>query len=169
MFEGTYAALMAEYNVWMNDKIYAACAGLSAEELKRDRGAFFRSIHATLNHVLWGDRVWLGRFNGKTYPVGAIGVDLYDQFAELRAARHEMDQELLGWARSVTRAWLDEPMTWQSRVYAFSQTQPRWVLVVQMFNHQTHHRGQVHAMLTPLGIDVAPTDVPLLPALHVTT
>jgi uncharacterized damage-inducible protein DinB len=169
MFQGTYAALMAEYNVWMNDKIYAACAGLSAEELKRDRGAFFRSIHATLNHVLWGDRVWLGRFNGKTYPVGAIGVDLYDQFAELHAARHEMDQELLGWSRSVTQAWLDEPMTWQSRAYAFSQTQPRWVLVVQMFNHQTHHRGQVHAMLTPLGIDVGPTDVPLLPALHVTT
>ncbi len=169
MFEGTYAALMAEYNVWMNDKIYAACAGLSPEELKRDRGAFFRSIHATLNHVLWGDRVWLGRFNGKTYPVGAIGADLYDQFADLRAARHEMDQELLGWARGVTQAWLDEPMTWQSRVYAFTQTQPRWVLVVQMFNHQTHHRGQVHAMLTPLGIDVGATDVPLLPALNAAT
>lgn len=166
MFQGTYPLLMAEYNAWMNEKIYRACALLSDEARRQDRGAFFGSIHRTLDHLLWGDRAWLARFNGKHYPVGPIGQALCADFAELRAARAVHDRELLDWARGVTREWLDEPMTWQSGVYGFTQAQPRWVLVVQMFNHQTHHRGQVHAMLTGLGIDVGPTDVPVLPVLQ---
>ena len=67
MFDGTYALLMAEYNQWMNGKLYDGCARLSDEERKRDRGAFFKSIHGTLNHLVWGDRAWLPRFNGKSY------------------------------------------------------------------------------------------------------
>ena len=165
MFEGTYALLMAEYNVWMNGKVYAACARLSDEERKRDRGAFFKSIHGTLNHLVWGDRAWLPRFNGKTYPTGPVGVDLYADFGELTAARAEMDKEILGWARGVTPDWLAAPMTWTSKLYGFTQTHPRWVQVTQMFNHQTHHRGQVHAMLTAAGIDIGPTDLPVLPLL----
>ena len=167
MFGGTYALLMAEYNAWMNGKTYEGCARLSDEERKRDRGAFFKSIHRTLNHLVWGDRAWLARFNGKTYgPPGPFaGTDLYDDFEALRAARGEMDQEILTWARGVTQAQLDEPMTWTSKVYGFTQTHPRWVQVVQMFNHQTHHRGQVHAMLTAAGVDIGATDVPLLPIL----
>jgi uncharacterized damage-inducible protein DinB len=166
MFDGTYALLMAEYNLWMNAKVYAGCARLSDEERRRDRGAFFKSIHSTLNHLVWGDRAWLQRFNGKTYPLGPAGVDLYDDFAALTAARAEMDGEILEWARGVTPDWLAAPMTWTSRMYGWSQTHPRWVQVVQMFNHQTHHRGQAHAMLTAAGIDVGPTDVPMLPLLQ---
>ncbi|HMF42718.1 MAG TPA: DinB family protein, partial [Polyangia bacterium] len=105
-------------------------------------------------------------FNGKTYPTGPAGVDLYDDFGALHAARVEMDQEILAWARSASAAELAEPMTWTSRLYGFTQTHPRWVQVVQMFNHQTHHRGQVHAMLTAAGVDVGPTDVPVLPLLN---
>ena len=166
MFDGTYALLMAEYNRWMNEKVYAGAARLNDEERKRDRGAFFKSIHGTLNHLVWGDRAWLPRFNGKAYPTGPAGVDLYEHFDALHAARVEMDQEILAWARGVTPAELAEPMTWQSRMYGFTQTHPRWVQVVQMFNHQTHHRGQVHAMLTAAGVDVGPTDVPVLPLLN---
>ena len=165
MFGGTYALLMAEYNAWMNGKLYDGCARLSDEERRRDRGAFFKSIHSTLNHLVWGDRAWLARFNGRTYPMGPAGVDLYDDFAALRAARVEMDQEILNWARAVTPETLAEPMTWTSKMYGFTQTHPRWVQVVQMFNHQTHHRGQVHAMLTAAGVDIGVTDVPLLPLL----
>jgi uncharacterized damage-inducible protein DinB len=166
MFTGTYPHLMAEYNRWMNGKIYAACAELPDAERRKDRGAFFKSITATLNHILWGDRIWLGRFNGQSYPVGAVNEELHADFAELRAAREAFDQEILDWARGVTPAWLQEPLSWTSRLYGFTQTQPRWVLVVQLFNHQTHHRGQVHAMLTQLGMDVGPTDVPVLPLLN---
>lgn len=166
MFDGTYPLLMAEYNAWMNGKVYSACALLSDEERKRDAGAFFKSIHGTLNHLLWGDRVWLSRFNGKSYTTGRVGDDLYAHFDELSAARSEHDADLLSWARGVTPEWLREPMTWQSRLYGFTQTEPRWVLVTQMFNHQTHHRGQLHTLLTQLGVDLGPTDVPLVPVLH---
>ena len=168
MFDGTYALLMAEYNHWMNGKLYAGCARLSDGERKRDRGAFFKSIHGTLNHLVWGDRAWLPRFNGKTYDLGKTpyGIDLYGDFATLTAARIELDREILAWARGATPASLAEPMTWTSKVYGFTQTQPRWVQVVQMFNHQTHHRGQVHAMLTGAGVDIGVTDVPLLPMLN---
>jgi uncharacterized damage-inducible protein DinB len=165
-FSGTYPHLMAEYNRWMNEKVYAACAGLSEEERKRDRGAFFKSIHGTLNHILWGDQAWLGRFNGKSYPMSPVGEDLHADFAQLRAARVALDAEILAWAAAVTPEYLAEPMTWTSRLYGFTQTQPRWVLVTQMFNHQTHHRGQLHTLLTQIGLDVGRTDVPVLPLLH---
>jgi uncharacterized damage-inducible protein DinB len=77
-----------------------------------------------------------------------------------------MDDDILVWARAVTPETLAEPMTWTSRMYGFTQTHPRWVQVVQMFNHQTHHRGQVHALLTAAGVDVGPTDLPVLPLLN---
>jgi uncharacterized damage-inducible protein DinB len=157
---------MAAYNAWMNEKVYAACGGLSDEERKRDRGAFFKSIDATLNHLLWVDGVWLERFTGKTYWAVPPETVLFPDFDSLAAARRNMDREILAWAPTVTPAWLDEPLTWTSRLYGFTQTVPRWTLVTQMFNHQTHHRGQVHAMLTAAGIDIGPTDLPLLPILN---
>jgi uncharacterized damage-inducible protein DinB len=168
MFTGTYPTLMADYNRWMNQKVYAGCQLLSDDERKRDRGAFFKSIHGTLNHLVWGDRIWLGRFGGKAFPLPPAGAgdDLYADFAELGRARTELDQEIVTWAAQLTPDWLAEPMTWTSRLYGFTQTQPRLVLVVQMFNHQTHHRGQAHALLTAAGIDIGPTDIPVLPLLQ---
>lgn len=157
---------MAEYNHWMNTRLYDLCAALPDEERQRDRGAFFKSIHGTLDHILWGDRIWLGRFNGRTYPSGTIGQLLYPDFQELHAARADMDGEILEWAASTGPDWLAEPMTWTSRLYGFTQTQPRWVLIAQMFNHQTHHRGQVTTLLRQIGIDPGVTDLPMLPALH---
>ena len=166
MFTGTYPLLMAEYNRWMNQRLYALCAELPDEERKRDRGAFFKSIHGTLDHILWGDRVWLARFNAKSYATAPIGQPLYENFTELRTARAEMDREILEWAHGVTPQWLAEPLTWTSKLYGFTQTQPRWVLVTQMFNHQTHHRGQLTTLLKQIGVDPGVTDIPMLPALE---
>jgi len=166
MFTGTYAALMAEYNAWMNERMYAAAATLSDEDRKRDRGVFFKSIHGTLNHLVWGDRGWVGRLSERSYPFVPPGQDLFADFGELRAARAALDGDILTWSRAVTPEWLAEPMTWTSRLYGFTQTHPRWVQVVQMFNHQTHHRGQVHALLTSFGVDMCPTDVPVTPILN---
>jgi uncharacterized damage-inducible protein DinB len=165
-YGGTYARLMAEYNVWMNERVYAGAASLSDESRKRDRGAFFRSIHATLDHILWIDRVWMTRFAGRPYPSRPAGVVVgYDDFDELRTQRAAMDRDILAWSVAVTPAELDEPMTWTAATYGFTQTHPRWVQVAQMFNHQTHHRGQVHAMLTAAGVDVGATDLPVIPLL----
>lgn len=166
MFDGTYAHLMAEYGVWMNGKIYSAAAALPDEERKRDRGAFFGSIHRTLEHLVWGDQIWLARFDGKVRQTATIGAELFTDFDAMRSAREALDGELLAWAKSVDAAWLAEPMTMTSRVYGFSITHPRWVFVTQMMNHGTHHRGQVTTLLSQLGVDIGPTDVPVLPLLH---
>lgn len=165
MFQGNYAQLMADYNRWMNEKLYDACAKLSDDERKRQRGAYFDSIHGTLNHILWGDRIWLGRFNGKDYPSPPIREWLHGDFAALRAARINHDKEIGDWAAGVSEAWLREPMTWKSSLYSVTRTHPRWVFVTQMFNHQTHHRAQVATLLFQCDIDIGITDLPMLPAL----
>jgi len=166
MFQGSYPVLLAEYNRWMNRRLYAACGTLSDEQRRLDHGVFFKSIHATLDHILWGDRAWMRRFTSKAYPLGAAGQDLFHDFEELRAERELMDGDILEFARGVSAQWLDSPLTWTSQLYSFTQTAPQFALLLQMFNHQTHHRGQVHAILTRVGVDMGPTDIPVLPVLN---
>src|SRR3954465_10621382 len=98
------ARTMALYNRWMNERLYEHCARLSDEERKRDVGAFFKSIHGTLNHILVGDRIWLGRFIGKPYSIGSLAEELYADFGELGAERRKMDAAIVEWAASVTDA-----------------------------------------------------------------
>ncbi|WP_255588143.1 DinB family protein [Deefgea piscis] len=166
MFQGNMPQLMAAYNQWQNQQMYAAAASLSDAERKADRGAFFKSIHSTLNHIVWGDLMWLSRFTGETLISSPSGVDVYADFAELHAARMALDARIIEWANGLDAAWLNEPVTWTSQVYGFTQTIPRWVQVQHFFNHQTHHRGQVSTLLMQQGIDVGVTDLPLLPMLN---
>lgn len=163
MIDAEYCQTMAAYNGWMNRNVYEAAAKLTDAERKADRGAFFGSIHSTLNHVLWGDRLWLGRFNGKRYATGAIGVDLHADFGQLLDARRAMDDEIGAWAAQVDDAALGGPLTWFSGVAKREMTRPRWLCVMQMFNHQTHHRGQVTTLLKQAGIDPGATDLPWAP------
>ena len=154
---------MARYNAWMNDKVYAVCAELDDAERKQDRGAFFKSIHSTLDHILLADRYWMGRFTGTPYETTAIGTDLFDEFAALRDARTAMDRDILAWTECLDDTWLREPLTWTSTIDRMTRTLPRWACVSQVFNHQTHHRGQVTTLLSQLDRDVGPTDIPWMP------
>jgi uncharacterized damage-inducible protein DinB len=154
---------MARYNAWMNGKVYDAAATLSEDERKADRGAFFGSIHATLDHILLGDRAWMNRLGPRDYPVKPIGQPLYDDFAELRAAREAMDADILAWTETLTPEWLAETYAWTSTLYGGDFAHPRWGLVQHMFNHQTHHRGQATTLLSQAGLDVGPTDMPAGP------
>jgi uncharacterized damage-inducible protein DinB len=163
MIDADYCQALAAYNGWMNRTLYEAAARLPDDVRKADRGAFFRSIHSTLNHILWGDRVWLGRFNGKSYPAGKIGADLYEDFADLLEARRAMDDEIGAWAAAVDNAQLGGILTWYSGVAKREMSRPRWLCVVQMFNHQTHHRGQVTTLLMQEGVDPGVTDLPWAP------
>ena len=163
MIDAEYCQTMAAYNGWMNRNVYTAAANLPDDERRTNRGAFFGSIHSTLNHILWGDRLWLGRFNGKAYPVGPIGVDLHDDFGALLDARRAMDDEIGGWAAQLDDTQLAGPLTWFSGVAKRDMTRPRWLCVMQMFNHQTHHRGQVTTLLKQAGIDPGVTDLPWAP------
>lgn len=168
MITPEHAQLMSRYNRWMNEKIYAACDGLTDGQRKADRGAFFKSIHATLNHLLWGDYMWLGRFTqgsalAKDYPKAAIGLDLFDGWDELKAARVAMDADILAWSATVSTDWLARDFSWYSGLTKSTRTKPAWLLATHLFNHQTHHRGQVTTLLSQLGIDPGATDLMLMP------
>lgn len=167
MIDAEHCQMFAAYNAWMNEKLYAAAAQLTNAQRNEDRGAFFRSIHSTLNHLLWGDRAWLPRFpgpmHGRSYVTGPIGVDLIDDFSALRAARAAMDTDISDWARAIRDDQLRAVLTWYSGVAQREMTRPLWLCVAQMFNHQTHHRGQVTTLLKQFGIDPGSTDLPWAP------
>jgi uncharacterized damage-inducible protein DinB len=153
----------ARYNTWMNGKLYAACADLDDATRKADRGAFFKSLHGTLDHILLGDRIWMSRFTGHDYPRTAIGTHLFPDFEELAAARRAMDADIEAFAEGLTPDWLNRQLSWTSGLDGKTRSQPGWLLVSHLFNHQTHHRGQATTLLSQLGIDIGSTDLPWLP------
>lgn len=163
MIDRAYCRTLARYNAWMNRKIYGLCAGMSDEERKRDRGAFFGSIHGTLNHLVYADLANLSRFTGDPPEVPPLGVDLYDDFEALRADREALDARLAAWADSVREDWLAAPFTFTSKVDGKERTLPAWMLVTHLFQHQAHHRGQLTTLLSQRGLDPGPTDLPFMP------
>jgi len=163
MIDRGYCELMARYNHWMNERLYLQCAKLSDAERKHDRGAFFGSIHGTLNHLLWGDRMWMGRFAGPpcTYP--AFGADMFSDFDQLAREREATDRAMLAWAAGLSREWLASTLTYTSRVDSKARSLPAAVAVVHLFNHGTHHRGQLTTLMKQAGVDPGVTDLPWLP------
>ncbi|MCK7612438.1 DinB family protein [Roseibium sediminicola] len=158
---------MAAYNAWMTEKAYAAAGQLSDAERKADRGAFFRSIHSTLNHLLFADRAWMRRFTGTPYEIKGMGVDLYEHFEVLKSAHLEMCADISAFADGLTPEWLAGTLEWKGVTHPAPRSRPRWLLVTHMFNHQTHHRGQLSTLLTQAGQDIGVTDLPFMPDLIV--
>jgi len=160
-----YCQMMARYNRWMNERLYASCAELTETKRTRDRGAFFGSIHGTLNHLLWGDRMWMGRFVGVPCTHPAFGADMFADFAELGRERQTTDQLILDWSANLRPAWLASALTYTSVVDGRRRTLPAEIAVVHMFNHGTHHRGQLTTLMKQAGADPGVTDLPWLPGL----
>ncbi|MDZ7748765.1 MAG: DinB family protein [Halofilum sp. (in: g-proteobacteria)] len=165
MIDRAYCTTMARYDRSMNERLYALCAGLPDGERRRDLGAFFGSVHATLEHLLWADQVWLSRFTGRPRPAAGLGERLHEDFADLRAVRAQVDAEIEAWAGRVDADWLASTLTWTSGADGATRARPAWVLVVHLFNHQAHHRGQLTTLLTQLGHDYGVTDLPWMPGL----
>jgi uncharacterized damage-inducible protein DinB len=161
MITSDYVRTMAAYNAEMNRRLYEAAANLSDAERKQDRGAFWGSIHGTLCHLVWGDQQWMARFAGWPKPDATIrqSATMITEFAEMRAARQRCDADILTWAASVDDAWIGQDQTWFSGSAGRELSKPRSMLLVHFFNHQTHHRGQAHAMLTAAGQDTGDTDL----------
>lgn len=166
MITPEYARLFARYNCWQNKSLYDAASALSDDERKAKRGAFFGSIHATLNHLLWGDQIWMSRLAGTPRPKAESIPDSTVQFEDWDALKHErvtFDQVMSDWTEGITPEALAGDLTWYSGATGRELTKPRWVCVIHLFNHATHHRGQVHCLLTQLGCKPEATDIPFMP------
>ncbi|MFV0359117.1 DinB family protein [Tropicimonas sp.] len=165
MISVEYVRLMARYNRWQNGAVAAAAETLDDDALFTDRGAFFGSIMGTLNHLLWGDRVWMSRLAGWDRPgCGIAGsAELYPTLAAWKADRLRTDGHLVLWAGRMKPSALRGDLSWFSGSTGRTITRPVATCVAHMFNHQTHHRGQIHAMLTAAGAGTADTDLVFMP------
>lgn len=166
MITVAYAQEMARYSAWQNASHIAAANTLSDAERRRDRGAHFGSIQATLNHLLWGDRIWLHRFAGTEPPAPKSIADsaaYLDDWCRFTEERRSTDTAIIAWADVLPPDWLVGSLSWYSGTVGRDVSKPRPLLVMHFFNHQTHHRGQVHAMLTAAGARPDDTDLFLRP------
>lgn len=165
MIDPRYCFLMAQYNAHQNNGIRRVVETMSMDDLTQDRGAYFGSIFETLNHLLWGDQLWLSRFAGTPEPGSddTKGTDLMPTIATWGATRFRTDGQITEWTRNLKSLDLTGDMTWYSSLYDQHFSKSKALCVVHFFNHQTHHRGQIHAMLTGAGHSLPPTDLPLLP------
>jgi uncharacterized damage-inducible protein DinB len=156
---------MASYAVWMNGKLIACAATLSDDDRKRDLGAFFKSLHATLDHVNYGDMAWLARLDGGEKPSVPLGAMFDAHWDALVARRAALDTGLRRYASAATEESLAAIHTYTSSVDGTTRSLPAWVLATHLINHGTHHRGQATTLLKQLGVDPGSTDLPFMPAL----
>ena len=156
-----YFRTLAAYTAWANRRLYDACAALPEAEYRKDRKAFFGSLHGTLNHILVGDRIWLGRITGEPAAIKSLDQILYDDFAALRAARETEDARMATIIAPLSDADLGQVLSYKT--LSAPQTDmatPLHLVLGHMFNHATHHRGQAHGLLSQAG--VAPPSLDLI-------
>lgn len=162
---------LSRYNRWFNERLYAACGSLSDAERKRDRGAFFGSIHLTLNHLVWADTVWLGRFARQGCDFASLSApllrlpqganhrtELFGDFSALRAHRARLDAAIDAWVADMPPGFTERTMRY-SNTRGVERAHPMWQAMTHFFNHQTHHRGQVTTLLMQAGVDPGDTDL----------
>ncbi len=161
---------LARYNRWMNQRLYTACEALTDIERKTDRGAFFKSIHHTLTHLVLADKMWLARFAVQdagftallpellTMPEGADYLsDAYPDWAHLKQTRDALDVAIEQWVADMPPAFLISTMRY-ANTKGVQRAHPAWQAMLHFFNHQTHHRAQAMTLLTQAGVDVGVTD-----------
>ena len=153
--------MFADYNAWANGRIYAAAAQLPESDYKADRGAFFKSLHGTLNHLLSADRIWMKRFTGSGDAPSVLDAILYDTLPELWAARQSEDQRIQAFAAELDDAALGRRLRYSTITNPARVEQDLGPALDHFFNHQTHHRGQAHVILTGLGREAPSLDMVL--------
>jgi uncharacterized damage-inducible protein DinB len=162
MISPNYCRLFASYNQWFNERLYATCAAMNEETRTADVGAFFHSIHGTLQHLIWADLHWCAKLEIDVSNVKAFA-DAFDDnvsanWHEMKQVRKQIDAALIAWAESISQEFVDADASYTGANGVVRElTQALWV--VQMFNHQTHHRGQVTTLISQRGIDIGTTDI----------
>jgi len=165
MITPDYCSTMARYGWWQNESLVTAADGLSPEDRAMDRGAFFGGISDTLNHLLWADMIWMSRFDGGEAPKGAISDSktTIPDWPMFKAKRAEVNARILTWADTLTATELEGELAWFAMSLGRELSKPKVLCIAHMFNHATHHRGQIHAMLTAAGARPDDTDLIILP------
>jgi uncharacterized damage-inducible protein DinB len=151
--------MLAAYNGWANRRLYAAAAELPDDEYRADRGAFFKSVHGTLNHLLVADRIWMKRFTGQGDAPGRLDAILFENLSDLRQAREAEDARISAYIDGLDDAALALRFRYRRASTPQEAEQPLAPALLHVFNHQTHHRGQVHAILTGLGREAPALDL----------
>lgn len=167
MISVDYVRTMMAYGTWMNGRMLDDCARIADADRTRDLGAYFKSLHGTLDHLLWGDLIWMGRFDGVAVPAGTVSDLICPHWDDLVALRRSTDERMQAWADGVvTTEWLAAPFSYVSKLANRRRTLPAWVMVTHMLNHGTHHRGQATTLMMQLGIDPGVTDMLVQPRLY---
>jgi uncharacterized damage-inducible protein DinB len=166
MITRTWLQMMARYNQWQNESLFSSAGGLSDTDRRADRGAFWGSIHGTLSHLLWADLLWMSRFGLVAAPTGGqkASADLFSDWAGLGAERRSLDATIISWADRYPTGPIDGELRWYSGSLGRETEAPLSVVLTHIFNHQTHHRGQAHALVTAAGATPGDTDLFLMPA-----
>ena len=165
MISTQYCLTMARYNAWQNKQLKACFEKMDKAELEQDRGGFFGSILATANHLLWGDMIWMSRLANLPRPEGGISEStaMTKSREDWEIARFRLDGDMLLWAERLRAIDLAGDLRWYSGAVGADMVKPVSLCVAHMFNHQTHHRGQIHAMLTAAGATAPVTDLFIMP------
>jgi len=152
--------LLAGYNAWANLRVYEAAVALPDADLRADRGAFFGSIHRTLNHILVADKIWMHRFTGEGEAPTRLDAVLFEDLAELRREREREDARIVHYVAGLDETALAARIRYRTITNPMDVEQPLAPALLHLFNHQTHHRGQIHALLTGLGGPSLALDLP---------
>ena len=166
MIDADYVRLMARYNAWQNGQLMPVLEAMDHETLIADRGGFFGGLLPTANHLLWGDMMWMSRFDPSVEaPEGGIAdsVTLHPTVGSCAADRFRMDGLITLWAAKLDAVDVQGELTWFSRIKGQEVQTPMAQSVMHFFNHQTHHRGQIHAMLTAIGAQAPVSDLAFMP------
>jgi uncharacterized damage-inducible protein DinB len=155
----THFVMFSRYNAWANERLYDAAAKLSDADYRADRGAFFKSMHGTLNHLLVGDRIWMHRFTGTEPTSDKLDSILYEDFSALREARRNEDARINRFVDGLSTADLDGNIRYRTITNPQDIEQPLAPALDHFFNHQTHHRGQAHGLLTAITGDAPSFDL----------
>jgi len=163
----TQFVIQSQYNQWMNQKLYTVCDDVPDETRKKDMGAFFQSIHGTLNHLLLGDRLWMGRFTGTDFPVESLDQELFSNFRELWRERTVTDNAIATWIDALEETDLDRIIAFTAMVTQRTHRLRLADALTHFSHHQTHHRGQITTLLSQLDYDFGVTDMMWMPGIEI--
>lgn len=166
LIDAGFVRLMARYNTWQNAQLVPVLEAMDHDALTVNRGGFFGGLLATANHLLWGDTIWMSRFDPSIEaPAGGIpeSSNLHPTAGSWAANRFRMDGKIRLWAGALDAGALQGTLTWFSGALGRQVSAPLATTVVHFFNHQTHHRGQIHAMLTAMGEAAPVSDLFIMP------